>query len=433
MYYFNSLLFKNLSALLGMTQNGLSIKVFGNNNRYRQKADNQYRILVSDIVKVCNELHISLSHFITLNPNSSYRDQSKEYVIDKKLFKPITFNSSSLNKMYGKDGIAGPMTQEDLAKKMGVSVPAIYLWINKDKCTIKLSQLIEMCNLFGVNMGEFIQDPNRPLPLNDVVVSSGRQASERSIQELIAAREIITNNQREIAELKKENKSLKLSIDGHRVAEESIPSSSGKAVVRDWIFNKELLDNLHNLLNISKAELWMEFGMKNPAVSYNNGNITIQMLIRICNRYQISSKHFFLRKNENKGIIREITFYQCDQFNPIIYHPEYISDIFGRESITEMTLEEVLSMLGYSEQKMRSWRSTEKSTLRVDDLVEMCNALSVTPSCFITDSNRTTAAYSVTQAEYYLEECRLWRQEAIRLKEEIKKLKKNKKQNIDIE
>lgn len=419
--------------MLGITKKHLSDRVFGNILAYGQKADNQHRILVSDLVKVCNEFHISISHFITLNPNNYYRDESKEYVIDKKLFKSIVFNSGSLNKMYGKDGIAGPLTQNDLAKRMGVSVPAIYKWINKERCTIKLSQFIEMCNIFGVNMGEFIDDPNRPLPLNDVVVSSGRQASERSIQELIAAREIITNNQREIAELKKENKSLKLSIDGHRVAEESIPYSSGKGVIRDWVFNKELLDNLHNLLNISKADLWMEFGMKNPAVSYNNGNITIQMLIRICNQYQISSKHFFLRKNGNKGIIREFTFYKCNQFSPIIYHPEYISDIFGRESITDMTLEEVLNMLGYSEQKMRSWRSTEKSTLRVDDLVEMCNALSVTPSCFITDSNRTTAAYSVTQAEYYLEECRLWRQEAIRLKEEIKKLKKNKKQNIEVE
>lgn len=422
MYHFNFLLFKNLSSVLGMTQRQLSMKVFGKENRYWQKTDNQSIILVSDMISVCNTLHISLSHFISLEPNQSYRDKSTEYVIDNKLFKPIFFDSKSLTKMYGKDGLVGPITKEEFAKGIGITAPSLYLWINKDQCAMRMSQLIGMCNKYGVNIGTFISDENIPLPLNDVVVDLGRKSSEKKFEELIEMREIVSHQQRELAKLKRENKSLELNFKGNRVAEEQQIYKSGGISVRKWSFRKDLLDNLNNLFQISQADLWKGMGMTNPTMSYNEGNITVQLLVDICNKYEISTKHFFIRESEQRDIIRELSFYKSENFKHIQFHPEYIRDIFGKNSLTDMSLIEVLDLLGYSEMKIRMWKNTERSTLRVDDLVDLCNALNVTPSCFITDSNRTMAVYRTTQAEFFLEENRMLRQENIRLREKIKKI-----------
>lgn len=427
MYYFNFLLFKKLNSLLGITQKELSMKVFGTEFRYRQKIENQGRISVSDMVDICNKLQISISNFITLNPDSYYRDKVTEYVINSTVFKPIVFDSSRINRMYGKGGLAGDINKRDFAERMGVSVTSIYLWINQDTCTMRLNQLIDMCNEFGVNIGEFIIDPNIPLPLNDVVKGTQSAGVRKSLEELRELRAIVSNDQQTIAALNRELESLRLSVSGRNVAEEQITCQKADPALREWVFNKPLLDAMPGLLLSSRRDVMKGLGMSNASISYNDGDVTVQLIVDLCNRYRISSKHFFVRKNEDVGNIRELSFYQTLDFQPIVFHPEHVGDIFGRNSLTGLSLCEVLKQIGYSEQKVRNWRDIEKSTLRVNDLANLCNVLSVTPSCFITDNNRTTSVYGVTTAEYFLEESRLATQENMRLREEIKLLKKKKK------
>lgn len=428
MYYFNYTLFKNLSSIFKMTQVELSNKVFGNDHRYMNRVHDESIILVSDMINICNALHMSMSHFISLKPDFYYRDKSIEYIINESLFIPLSFSGESLKQMYGKDGLAGSITKEELAKGIGVSTPVIYLWISKPQCSMKISQLIEMCNVFGVNIGSFIKDENIPLPMNDVIIGKSIKSSTKYYEELLDLREVVSHNNQEIAKLQLENKSLKLSLKSNYVAEEQKTYASSTTSIRKFVFNKELLDNLPNLLNTSKRDFFLNIGMSNPALSYYDGNITVQLLIDICNKYQLSTKHFFIREQEDI-IIKDISFYRCDKFKYILFHPEYINDLFGKNSLTDLSLPEVLERLGCSEMKIRNWRKTEKSTLRVEELVEICNALNVTPSCFIIDQNRTFAAYSTTQAEFFLEENRMLRQEIIRLKETVKRLK-SKKQTI---
>lgn len=428
MYYFNSILLRNLSSVLKMTQTDLSLKVYGNKHRYSRLISNHSLMMVTDMIELCNALHISISHFITLDPNPSFRDKAIEYVLNKTIFKPISFSGSSLKLMYGKDGLAGNMTKEDLAKGIGVSAPAIYLWVNNSQCTMRMYQMIEMCNVFGVNIGSFIKDENIPLPLNDVIIEAGIKSSSKHLEELLELREVVSYNQKEIANLKQKNKLLEISLKGNYVGEEQKNVYQlDKKSIRDFMFNKELLDHLPNLLHTSKDDLFREIGMSNPSVCYNDGNITVQNLIDICNKHQLSTKHFFVKEREDTAI-RDISFYRCDKFKHILFFPEHINDLFGKNSLTDLSLPEVLDRVGYSEMKIRNWRKTEKSTLRVLELVEICNALNVTPSCFILDQNRTFVAYSTTQAEFFLEENRMLRQENIRLKETIKRLK-NKKTN----
>ena len=369
-------------------------------------------------------MHISASKFISLSADSYYRDKPSEYIIDDKLFSPISFGIDSLKKMYGSDGLAGPITKKEFAKGIGVSTPTLYLWINKGQGTIKISKLIDICNTFGVNMGSFITDENIPLPLNDVIVPKAGKFPKKQFDEIVELREIVSHSQKEIAKLKQEKRSLELSIKGNMVSDEQLSYQSQKTSVRNWTFNKDLLDNLPNMLHTSRDDLFKNVGLTNPSASYYDGNITVKTLIDICNKHQISSKHFIIRQPEQAFEIRELSFYQSKPFKGIAFHPEYIADLFGKNSLTGQTLPEILDVIGYSEMKIRSWRNIEKSSFRINDLIEVCDALSVTPSCFITDDNRTATLYSCTSAEFFMEESRLLLQENIRLREEIKRLKK---------
>jgi len=165
--------------------------------------------------------------------------------------------------------------------------------------------------------------------------------------------------------------------------------------------------------------------MLNPAKSYNDGNILISILIDICNRYSISSKHFFIR-NSQLVSIKELVYYQSKPFYPVVFPPESIKNTFGKESLTGNTLSEVLEILGYSQKRITKWRDEDNSSMRVNDMVELCNALDVSPFCFISDQNNVNA-YNMTQAEFFLEENRMLRLKIIELNEIIKKLKKKAK------
>ena len=427
MYYFNSLLFKNLHSLFGMTQRNFSMKVYGIAHTYVQRINYEGTLTVNDLVDLCNVMHISVSKFITLDPNFAYRSNQMEYVINEKIFKPIKFGGGSIKKMYGKNGLAGKISQMEFAEKIGVSIPVIRMWANNERCTMKLSQLLDICNMFGVNIGEFIEDSNIPLPMNDIVVANVGNAASRVAEELLQLREIVSNDKKEISQLRQEIERMQLSIRGYQVAEEQYSYFRENAKTRKWIFNKDLLDNLPNLIGSSREEIFKNIGMSNPSTGYNDGNITIDIFIKVCNRYYISSKYFFIRENENNSIIHDGSYYQLADFSPIQFHPEWISDIFGKQSLTGMTKSEVANILKCTETKIDRWTLADRSTLRVNDLVEMCNVLAVTPSCFIIDTNRVNAAYNVTQNELFLEENRMLRQQILRLKEQNKKLKNKKR------
>ena len=54
--------------------------------------------------------------------------------------------------------------------------------------------------------------------------------------------------------------------------------------------------------------------------------------------------------------------------------------------------------------------------MNIGDMLELCNSLDLTPSCFITDRNRTNLSYRVTMTEFLLEENRLLRRKIMRMK-----------------
>ena len=428
MYHFNELLFRNLPSLLGMTQIGLSLEVFRNRHTYIQRLGQIDRLLVEDLIKVCNSLHISISHFITTSSDLTYIRDRSIYVTDASSFSPVSFDKQKLTRMYGKRSLSGGMTRDAVAAEIGISPSMFSNWINQKECTMKLSVLVRMCNRFGVNMGEFISDPNIPLPLNDSVSEVATPAARRAMEELTELRKMVTEYRKSVASLTKENERLRLDMKGCLASEDFLYDSTLQPV-REWRFNRRLLDSIPELFGTSRKEMLRSVGMVNPSVGYNGGNITVIHLISLCNRFHISSHHFFVRKDD--GTVHTREWYVSEPFAPVAFHAARIADIFGRESLTGLSLGEVLERLGCSQTKFSGWRRERKSTMRVDDMAALCNALGVTPSCFITDSNRTSAAYNVTTAEFFLEENRLLRQKIIRLNEELSRLKRHRTKSAE--
>ena len=96
MYYFNSFLFNNLPKLFGLSDKGVSEKVYGKSYMYKRKVDNQDNILVQDIVMVCNTFHISLSNFIMSAPPENLLGNRFKYVIPDEDFKEVRFIPENL-------------------------------------------------------------------------------------------------------------------------------------------------------------------------------------------------------------------------------------------------------------------------------------------------------------------------------------------------
>ena len=91
-----------------------------------------------------------------------------------------------------------------------------------------------------------------------------------------------------------------------------------------------------------------------------------------------------MRDTGEKIAMRAFSQYRSDNWKKVSFHPEYLNDLFGRESLTGLSRKEVAAMAGVSENTIRSWKM-EYSTMRVKDLVNICNALSLSPWCFISD------------------------------------------------
>lgn len=422
MYKFNSLLYKNLSRLVGMSQYNFSLMIFGNKRRYLMPRGIETNLKVTELVNICNTLRISFSHFISMEDSDAYTDDLSKYIIDERIFKSVRFNYTAMKRMYGKGSLTGFRQKEDFARQIGISAMSVYLYTMPETCTMKVKTLFDICNRFGINIDVFIDDPNTSLPQNNELLNSA-MIEETLKKEVLRLRNDIKESKLRIIELSNENERLKISAKNNIIAEDAVKRHIECPSIRKWIFNRELLDSLPVLIGISKDRLFKDIGMSNPSIAYDNGNITVRMLVDLCNRHAISSRHFFFRDAGNDNRIKGITYYQNTPFNPVSFHPEFIKNIFGKNSLTGKSLSEILQILGYSPNKIKKWRDEDKSSMRVDDMVELCNTLDVSPFCFISDSNKVDG-YNVTQAEFFLEENRMLRTEIIRLNEEIKSLKK---------
>ena len=418
MYYFNSFLFNNLPKLFGLSGKDVSEKVYGKSYMYKRKVDNQDNILVHDIVMVCNTFHISLSNFIMSAPPENLLGNRFKYVIPDEDFKEVRFIPENLRWLYGPQGLTKIPSLAEFSRQSGISVTSIVRWQNPKIGGCTVNWLIGICNRFGIDIDVFMEDENEKL---EKYAATETEISPRVWQEISELKEAIRQYRQERISLLDENRKLKARIkETELVAEESTEYTYADRKVREWKANWGLLENFHIVVGVSRRKVIQDAGMQNFSELFIEGNMLITSLVKLCNKYHISTRHIFYRDN---GIVPEVNvydYYRSDNWKTVVFHPEYVNDFFGKESVTGINRSELLSRMEVGEWKLRAWRK-ENSTMRIKDMLEICNRLEVSPYYLISDHNRMDLSSGMTSAEILLEENRMLRQQVIRLKEKLQK------------
>lgn len=418
MYYFNSFLFNNLPKLFGLSEKDVSEKVYGKSYMYKRKVDNQDNILVHDIVMVCNTFHISLSNFIMSAPPENLLGNRFKYVIPDEDFKEVRFIPENLRWLYGPQGLTKIPSLAEFSRQSGISVTSIVRWQNPKIGGCTVNWLIGICNRFGIDIDVFMEDENEKL---EKYAATETEISPRVWQEISELKEAIRQYRQERISLLDENRKLKARIkETELVAEESTEYTYADRKVREWKANWGLLENFHIVVGVSRRKVIQDAGMQNFSELFIEGNMLITSLVKLCNKYHISTRHIFYRDN---GIVPEVNvydYYRSDNWKTVVFHPEYVNDFFGKESVTGINRSELLSRMEVGEWKLRAWRK-ENSTMRIKDMLEICNRLEVSPYYLISDHNRMDLSSGMTSAEILLEENRMLRQQVIRLKEKLQK------------
>lgn len=418
MYYFNSFLFNNLPKLFGLSEKGVSEKVYGKSYMYKRKVDNQDNILVHDIVMVCNTFHISLSNFIMSAPPENLLGNRFKYVIPDEDFKEVRFIPENLRWLYGPQGLTKIPSLAEFSRQSGISVTSIVRWQNPKIGGCTVNWLIGICNRFGIDIDVFMEDENEKL---EKYAATETEISPRVWQEISELKEAIRQYRQERISLLDENRKLKARIkETELVAEEATEYTYADRKVREWKANWRLLENFHIVVGVPRRKVIQDAGMQNFSELFIEGNMLITSLVKLCNKYHISTRHIFYRDN---GIVPEVNvydYYRSDNWKTVVFHPEYVNDFFGKESVTGINRSELLERMNISEWKLRACRK-ENSTMRIKDMLEICNRLEVSPYYLISDHNRMDLSSGMTSAEILLEENRMLRQQVIRLKEKLQK------------
>lgn len=420
MYYFNILLFKRLPSLLGMTQAELSDLCLGAKHKFARRIINQDSFPFQELIDTCNRLRISLANFITLNPNEPFLENKYNYIIPEGKFIPIEFKPKNIRFVYGPNGLGGNITRDDFANAMGVSLATITRWINPDLCSISLTEILKLCNYYKINISSFVEDKNKKLEEIEEEVQA-TQLPTRIWQEITELKQVLEKEREENRLLKQENEQLRITLKSDIFqAEESIENERQGKNIRKWIVNWSLLENLKNILGITEKELIKSVEFTNDTTTLEDMNIPLISLIKLCNKWHISIRHFFMRYNGTKPQIHKYSYYRSEKWKTIIFHYEYISDLFGQDALTNLNLSEIAELNEVGEATIRAW-CTSPNTIRISDFIRLCNTLEVTPSCFISDNNRIELNYNMTYTEFLIEENRILRQRILRLKEKILK------------
>lgn len=414
MYYFNEKLFKKIPSVLGLTQKDFSQKAFGSIHKYTRRVESLEYFPFQELVDICNIFHISLTSFITSSPKESISLDSEIYVIPDSIYLPISFYCENIRRIYGKSGLVKGLQRTDIARDFNVTAATVSNWSIPGKSFISVSDTIGLCNRYGIDLEFFATDPNQPLPLADKE-EEPLDLTPKVWAELTELRNTERNLRNKVEYLTYENAHLKLSLNpAGCVMEPQLGYEKSIEKGRLWIANWKLLTGLHTVLGISRKQMLEECGLKNTSACYNEGDLTISALVKLCNRWKISTRHFFQRDTGVTPILYTNEFYVSHEWTPVIFHPEYIGDLYGKNSLTGLNKEELAQTEALSEWKIRAW-SHPDSPMRITDLLRICNELNVTPSCFITDKNRTEISYPMTFVEFLIEENRALRQKLLRM------------------
>lgn len=394
----NKNLLTALPSVLGVRQVDFAEKVFGNGrmHMYRQLRNGQWDGLTCvQLVDICNAYHIPLNVLMQEKP-ITYTTASQIQAQGE--WKPVVFTPERIYQTYTDK--SSRLQQRDFAKAIGCTSSCLYRWLCTDsKCMLTVGDALKMLWTLELNTDFLFQDPNAALPNH--INTESRSGAEKALAELQELRETLRAQQNELDSLRQENKTLRRNQCLGATAEPEV------VYLHPWRFNTELWENLHTVIGISRREL-----QRNTASRLNMEAPSVQLLVSVCNRYGISTRHFLARSSNEKKI-QPKDHYVSDDFKPVVFAPERLNDIFCVGNMIGRKRKDVLDIIGISDMTARRWVMSS-SRISVTELVDLCNRLDVTPDICIHDQNGVR--HGTTLTELLIAENVILRQQLMHLK-----------------
>ena len=156
-----------------------------------------------------------------------------------------------------------------------------------------------------------------------------------------------------------------------------------------WSFNNLLLSKLSNVLDISASEIARRCGMRQQVFSrytLNEIDISVQVLIKICNALRMPSHYFVSEDNNHILPNREEATIAANYWQPISWDRQAVEHTFG-DGEGRIFWKDVAEAMGMSQQKPHN-RFLLITRFPITDFLKTCSHLDISPFRFLIDNNR---------------------------------------------
>lgn len=155
-----------------------------------------------------------------------------------------------------------------------------------------------------------------------------------------------------------------------------------------WIFNKQLLSNLNEVLDISVTKIARRCNISQPVLyHYIKGDvdISVQNFIQICNALRIPC-HYFISEDEHQVILHpNRTFINTESWENISWNYEAVEQTFG-DGEGKIYWKDVAEVMEVSSQKPHE-RFLLHTRFPINSFLQICTYFNLSPFRFLVDSN----------------------------------------------
>lgn len=413
MYHFNHKLLESLPVVLGITQRDMLARLGTSASSYiRWKEQGMH---CSILVKLCNTLRISLASFIVIKENPVIHGRTSDYVYPEREWKPVSWSGKAIGTLFGPEGVTG-IAKTEAARRIGFTNYQIFDQWERSKLGPQVYDMLKMLNEFRLDASLFFGDENHPIPIPDwreverhtADLLRERMENYREMERTIADKNRTIQSLRvekdrlvrELTLLKAAKAAPAVPVKGG-ILKEGSPAYGNPFAERGYVFHQKLWDELPRLTGMAQKDFYERVGL--PVTSYyTSPNLSVSMLVDVCNIFRISISHFFLPKSE-VPVVHDLGYYAVSPslFVPIESRMENLRYLFGRYSAAGFSVEDVDRVVGVGERGLASMARNGWSA-RVNTLCSICTSFNIPPYIFFKDDNRRKAAYSESLNERLL-------------------------------
>lgn len=162
--------------------------------------------------------------------------------------------------------------------------------------------------------------------------------------------------------------------------------------MKRWSFNYLLLSKLSDVLDISGAEIARRCGIRQQVFNrytHQSVALSVVVLMKICNALRMPAHYFMSEDNNHILPNRETATIPPDCWHIIEWDYDAVERTFG-DGNGRIYWKDVAEVMGVSEQKPHA-RFKLETRFPIDDFLNTCSTLNVSPFMFLIDKNRDKA------------------------------------------